>query len=199
MVKHLMQDMNITDPVEAVRRINSREWVTVKGSPFRIKNGILHATIASDGMTGKEWFGFLETQGIHVEGNFSYALRTDALKTTTGTKYDIAIILPEYWEDQRNVPMSEIGQEATRNSCTQIQSYETLLLLQQRFSNELLRGLGLHSIVTLNMKHDTFPGEDGVGCSMRETSLFGIFSELIAIKEYKLMRDNVGYAFREIL
>ena len=54
LVKNIMKQMEISDPHEAVRRMNSKEWI-VSQSPrkWREEDGVIYLSVVSNGWTGK--------------------------------------------------------------------------------------------------------------------------------------------------
>ncbi|MCX6763157.1 MAG: hypothetical protein NTZ97_00255, partial [Candidatus Moranbacteria bacterium] len=81
-----MLQMGINDPNEAVRRINSGEWVVSQSAcRWREQDGVIYFTLPpTDGTTGSQWIERLEKKGFRI-GNYAKSiLRSSDFKPTSG-------------------------------------------------------------------------------------------------------------------
>ncbi|MDP2652397.1 MAG: hypothetical protein Q8O94_04635 [bacterium] len=92
LVKNLMRQMNITDPNEAVRRINSGEWIVSRKLHLREENGIIRFSVTSDGTSGVEWPARLEERGVHIGSHAMCILCSSEFRPTKGVTTEVALL-----------------------------------------------------------------------------------------------------------
>jgi hypothetical protein len=70
-VKNLMAQIGINDPVEAVRRFNAGEYTLVQKVPRWSVDaeGNLIFEVTSDGTSGPEWITRIESKGLYLGDN----------------------------------------------------------------------------------------------------------------------------------
>jgi len=132
LVKNLMRGMNINDPAEAVRRINSREWLVYEPSNFRRKNGLIHFSVTSDGTTPEGWKNRLLNKGFNLLG-----VNIDHLIPTVGVTTDIIIY------------ESEVDIKKQINLVSNHLSIEVACLVRDKFTDKDLRDMGLYKIILI--------------------------------------------------
>ena len=98
MVKNLMAQMGIDDPVEAVRLFNSGEWIVSQVvCPWTVdEDGVIHFSVISNRMTGQQWIAHFGEDNVSKWGRD--VLRSDQFVPTSGVKYDIAVLPGKMWK-----------------------------------------------------------------------------------------------------
>ena len=137
LVKNLMSEMGIDDPIEAVRRINSREWLPFKPNNFWREDGLIHFKVVSDGTTNEEWLKYLLKQGFNVDASAKKMI--SYMNTTKGVVTEVVICEDAWSINQR------LGKKLTT---------ETACLIRKMFSDKDLQNMGLFNILVF---HNTGP------------------------------------------
>ena len=108
LVKNLMIQMDIMDPLEAVRRINSGEWVVSRSTrQWREKDGVIYFIVQSDGIIGSEWVVRLEKKGLCVLSDIKKILYSKDFRPTLGNTTRVAVLKGQLLEN-RNCVTGEI-------------------------------------------------------------------------------------------
>jgi len=192
LVKNLMLQMGISDPQEAVRKINSGEWIVSKRARFwQEKDGVIYFSVTSDGTTGPEWIERLGKKGFQIEDYAKILLRSDDFKPTSGVTYIITVLKGE---------MFFVNDRITKNICAEADkkgftkpNAEVACLIRENFSDKEIKAMGLWWVVVM---HE--PIKDSVGDSgLLFTGRHGVGRWLFAHHcggSYKWGRGD-GFAF----
>lgn len=133
LVKNLMRGMEIDDPVEAVRRMNSREWLPFKPANFWRENGLIYFAVVSHGMTPSNWIDTFNNRGFNVDIPAKKAILSMEPTKDVVTK----IVVCEKADDIRQRLNKKISVEA---AC----------LIRLMFSDQDLKNMGLFSILAFH-------------------------------------------------
>jgi hypothetical protein len=147
LVKNLMRQMNITDPEEAVRRINSGEWFVSElwhEAPYGI-----YFSVISDGTTGKDWIKRLKDKGRRVDAYAEKILGSTQFKPTTGVLYQVALFKGIVFTQQsRNIKYVRDCGESEK--CV-APNPELACLIREKFTDEqIIHSFRLCRIVVLH-------------------------------------------------
>ncbi len=158
MVKTVMSQMGIDNAVEAVRRINSGDWVVseaIKRWPID-KDGIIYIDLpVTTGITGPQW-----SKMLNVSEWADDLLNSDDFWVTTGKVYKIAIIPGKFFFDKDRKTVN-IRKEMDRRGWLHGNkiSPEVACLLRKYLSNQDIADLGLYWLMTM---HEPIKDSDGV-------------------------------------
>jgi len=157
LVKNLMTRMNIDDPVEAVRRVNSGEWVVVKPAHrWREQNGAIYFKVTSNGMTGPKWIEHFNKKGIQISKWVQDILLSPDFKATCGVTTEVAVLMGILFTDNDRIT-DNIRAEAGKRNLTTPEA-ELGCLIRDMFTEEEIEAMGLEWIVAF---HE--PIKDSVG------------------------------------
>lgn len=130
LVENLMRGMEISDPVEAVRRINSREWLPFKPANFWREDGLIHLKVTSDGTDNESWINYFKKQGFNVESSAKKILRS--MIPTSGVTTEVVV-----YEDAVNI----------NRSLHKKLNLEVACLIRKNFTDQDLKIMGLRKIL----------------------------------------------------
>jgi len=157
LVKNLMRQMNIFDPCEAVRRINSGEWtVAIPAKKWREVDGVIHFIVTSDGTTGEQWITRLEKAGKKISKEAKYILRSPDFKPTSGVTTEIVVLKGMLFSDDNRIT-ANIRAEADKRGLTVLNA-EAACLIREMFMDQDLADMGLYWIVVM---HEPINDSDG--------------------------------------
>lgn len=158
MVKTIMSQMGITDANEAVRRMNSKEWIVSEVTrSWHEQDGVIDlGTVTSDGTTGPEWIKRLEKKGFRVSGWAKSVLKSNDFKPTNGVTSRVVVLKGKLWKDSDRIT-SNIRAEADKREL-EMPNAEVACLIREKFSDEEIEAMGLWWIVAM---HE--PIKDSVG------------------------------------
>lgn len=158
MVKTVMNQMGITDANEAVRRINSREWIVSEViRSWHEQDGVIDlGTVTSDGTTGPKWIKRLEKKGFRVSNWAKSVLNSKDFKPTNGVTSHIMVLKGKLWKDSDRIT-SNIRAEADKSKFEKPNA-EVACLIREKFSDEEIAAMGLWWIVAM---HDPIKDSDG--------------------------------------
>lgn len=147
LVKNLMIQMNITDPDEAIRRVNSGEWtLTGPTRKWQEKDGVITFTVTSDGTTGPQWIKRLKKGGFRVSDYAEQLL--NKMSTTDGVTTDVTVLKGElFFDDDRTT--SKIRAEAESRGLTE-PNPEIACLIREKFTDKELEEMGVWSMVAMH-------------------------------------------------
>ena len=93
LVKNIMRQTGASDPNEAVRLVNSGEWVVSRPTrSWREQNDVIYLNVTSNGMTGPQWIEHLEKLGFHLSDHAKSVLRSDDFKPTNGVTTEVTVL-----------------------------------------------------------------------------------------------------------
>ena len=157
LVKNLMIQMDIADPIEAVRRVNSGEWVAkATEQKWREENGVIFFSVTSDGATGPEWIERLEKQGFQVGSYAKSVLRSSDFVPTNGVTSEVAVLKGILFEDDDRITKN-IRAEAGKRKLEKPNA-EVACLIREKFTDEEIKAMGLWWIVAM---HEPIKDSDG--------------------------------------
>jgi len=157
LVKNIMRQLGVDDPIEAVRLINSGECVISRPAlRFREQDGVIYFTVTSDGTTGEEWIKRLEKKGFRVGDYAKQLLRSDDFKPTKGVATEIAVLKGMLFNDSDRVTKN-IRNEADKRQLAK-PNPEVACLIREMFTDKEIEAMGLVYIVTM---HEPIKDSDG--------------------------------------
>ncbi len=149
LVKNLMKQMKIADPIEAVRRVNSGEWSVVQTQRrWREEDGVVYFSVTSDGTTGPLWIERLEARGFRLSKYAKSVLHSPDFVPTNGVTYEIAVLRGQLFEDKDRIT-HKIRAEAERRNLTKPNA-EVACLIRETFSDKEIEAMGLWWIVAMH-------------------------------------------------
>jgi hypothetical protein len=161
LVKNIMAQMGIRDANEAVRLINSGEWVITKvNRPWREENNVIYFSVTSDGTTGEEWITRLENKGLRVSDYAKSVLRSKAFKPTSGVTTEVAVLKGELFADSDRIT-KKIRSEATSRKLLKPNA-EIGCLIRETFSDKEIEAMGLTWIVAMHKPIKDSDGDPGL-------------------------------------
>lgn len=142
LVKNLMKQMGIDDPIEAVRRINSGQWVV--SEQVRLwweQDNIIYLSVTSDGTTGPQWVKELKAQGVCLEDNAEKILCSAEFRPTSGVTSLIAILTYDVI-NKTSMTIDGVWAEAQRRKLAE-PSVETACLIRRVLSDKDILNMSL--------------------------------------------------------
>jgi len=157
LVKNIMRQLGVDDPIEAVRLVNSGECVVSRPAcRFRERDGVIYFTVTSDGTTGEEWIARLKKNNFQV-GNYAKSLlRSAGFKPTGGVTTEIAVLKGMLFNDSDRIT-KKIRAAADSRQLTK-PNVEVACLIREMFSDKELEAMGLVYIITM---HEPIKDSDG--------------------------------------
>jgi len=148
LVKNLMDQMGITDPDEAVRRMNAREWTVSKPiKRWREVDDVIYFTVVSDGTTGEAWITRLELKGFRIGHYAKSVLCSKSFKSTIGV-YEIAVLKGSLFSDNERIT------ENIRNRGRDLEliapNMEVACLIREMFTDKELEDMDLWYIIVMH-------------------------------------------------
>jgi len=161
LVKKIMAQTGATDPKEAIRLVNSGEWIVVpRQSKWREQDGVIRFSLPpTDGTTGEAWINRLEKNGFHVSGYAKSVLCSPDFKPTSGVTTEIAVLKGMLFEDSERITKNIRNEAARRNLATP--NAEIACLIREKFTDKEIEAMGLWWIIAM---HD--PIKDSGGASL---------------------------------
>src|SRR3989344_2731566 len=157
LVKNIMRQTGETDPNEAIRLVNSGEWVVTKPArSWREKDGVIYFSITSDGTTGEDWIKRLEGNGFRVGDYAKQVLRSPDFKPTNGVTTEVAVLKGMLFEDNDRIT-KKIRAEADKRKLGN-PNPELACLIREKFTDKEIEAMGLWYIVAM---HEPVNDSDG--------------------------------------
>src|SRR3989338_3344003 len=151
LVKNLMEQMNVTDANEAVRRINSGEWAVAQPPKrWREVNGVIYLAVTLDkSTTGEKWVTRTDKKGNRVEETYGKpVLRSRDFTSSAAGTYEIAILKGLLFTDDDRVTQ-KIRDKATEMKLADPNA-DIACLIREQFSDKEIEEMGLWWIVTMH-------------------------------------------------
>ena len=200
LVKNIMKQTRVDDPNEAVRLVNSGEWVISKMVRiWREENGVVYFNepFVSDGTTGQAWVDRLIKKGRRVSDNAKKRLLLPDFKPTNGVITKIAVLKGELFSDEDRITKN-IRTKAHAGSFTNGKKLfdpnpEIACMIRERCSDEEIEAMGLWGIIGM---HKPIKDSDG-GLDLLGAFRGGDGSWLYTYygkPDYRWNRDH-GFAF----
>jgi len=114
------------------------------------KDGVIYFNeeLVSDGTTGPEWVKRLEAEGKKITKYAKSVLLSPEFKPTNGTKYKVAVLKGEIFNDNERTT-ENIRKKADLLNL-QTPNAELACILRERFSDKQLEDMGLYWIVAMH-------------------------------------------------
>ena len=158
LVKNIMRQTGTSDPNEAVRLVNSGEWIlTNPVRRWREQDGVIYFSVTSNGMTGPQWIEHFEKKGIQLSKWAKDVLLSPDFKPTNGVTTEVAVLKGMLFEDNDRVT-SKIRAEAGKRKLVKPNA-ELGCLIRDMFTDEEIAAMGLVWIVAF---HEPIKDSDGV-------------------------------------
>ena len=158
LVKNIMRQTGETDPNEAVRLVNSGEWVVSKLiRSWREEDGVIRFSVTSDGTPGVGWITRLEGKGFRLE--YYYAKRvlcSSSFKQTSGVTTEVAVLPGSFFKDNDR-HTAKIRDEAKKRKLV-TPNAELACLIREKFGDDEIEAMGLWYIVAM---HEPINDSDG--------------------------------------
>lgn len=149
LVKNLMRQTGQTDPNEAVRLVNSGEWVVSRPTrSWREEDGVIYFSVTSDGTTGEDWITRLESKGFRVGDYAKQVLRSPSFVPTSGVTTEVAVLKGMLFEDNDRI-MKKIRTEADKRKLSKPNA-ELACLIREKFTDKEIEAMGLWYIVAMH-------------------------------------------------
>ena len=149
MVKNIMKQLGIDNPIEAVRMVNAGEVeISIAKAKYREVDGVIYFSVTSDGTTGEEWIVRLDAKGRRVNGFAKGLLRSNYFNPAKPTTYEVAVLKGGLFSDKDRIT-STIRKDA-KNRQFSIPNAEIACLIREKFSEKELKAMGLYWIVVMH-------------------------------------------------
>lgn len=190
LVKNIMRQTGTDDVNEAVKLVNSGEWIITKPvRRWREENGVIRFTVVSRGLTGPQWIEHLEKMGRPVGNYAKSVLRSPDFKPTNGVTYEVAVLKGEIFKDEDRITQM-IRAEADRRKLVKPNA-ELGCLIREMFTDKEIEEMGLYWIIAM---HEPIVDSDGnprlLGTRRYDSSLSAFYDE----PDDRWYRDG-GFAF----
>ena len=157
LVKNIMRQTGASDPNEAVRLVNSGEWILTNPTRrWREQDGVIYFSVTSNGMTGPQWIEHFEKKGIQLSKWAKDVLLSPDFKPTNGVTTEVAILKGMLFEDNDRIT-SKIRTEADKRKLIKPEA-ELGCLIRDTFTDKEIEAMGLVWIVAFHK-----PIKDSVG------------------------------------
>ena len=142
LVENIMHQTGEADPNEAVRLVNSGEWVVSKQThSWREEDGVIYFSVTSDGTTGEDWITRLESKGFCVGDYAKQVLRSPDFKPTNGVTTEVAVLKGRLFEDNDRIT-KKIRAEAYKRKLSKPNA-ELACLIREKFTDKEIEAMGL--------------------------------------------------------
>jgi hypothetical protein len=157
LVKNIMRQTGATDPNEAVRLVNSGEWIVSKPiRSWREQDGVIYFSVTSDGTTGEDWIIRLESKGFRVGDYAKQVLRSPDFKPTNGVTTEVAVLKGMLFPDKDRIT-KKIRVEANKRKLGK-PSAELACLIRLKFADKEIEDMGLTWLIVM---HEPIKDGDG--------------------------------------
>lgn len=202
LVKIIMQQTGVTDPEEAVRLVNSGDYIVMLPPLWSEDVGIIPCSVVSDGTTPFDWHERLK-KNFQIGYNARLILLDNRAKTfipTNGIKTKIAILHGKLFakKDRTFAKIKEFAQK--KNMLPP--NGEVGCLLREEFTNDAIAAMGLRAIIVMHeplmapyvFGSSTFTNPYYLDISIDSAEHGGYLSEVSATESNSLP-DSWGFAF----
>jgi hypothetical protein len=153
LVKNIMFQTGATDPNEAVRLVNSGEWVVSKPVvKWREQGGVIYFTLPpTEGVTGHQWIERFEKKNFRFSRWARNVLDSPDFKPTTGIVYNIAVLKGELFSDENRITRN-IRAEGDHRSLKHGKgiSPEIACLIRETFTDDEIKAMGMIWIIVMH-------------------------------------------------
>ena len=168
LVKNLMSQMDTTDPNEAVRRVNSGEWVVQPDPRWREMDGVIYFSVTTNGTSGSDWGSRLEKKGLRIWEWAKDVLNSPDFKPMkAGITLEIAVIRGTRFIDSDRTTKN-VRAEGNRRGWKHGNdiSPEIACLIREKFTDEELEAMGLWWIVVMHEPINDSDGDPNLGWTL---------------------------------
>lgn len=150
LVKNLMRQINISDPHEALRLMNSGEWlVSPMGRDFLLSSGTIFFSLPpSDGTTGAQWIKRLEAASHSVDDSVKESLLSPAFIPTSGITYIMAILRGSLFPEHRCTTIE--ARKFGRKFGFEAPHPEASFLMREMLTNAIMRAMRIQWITMMH-------------------------------------------------
>ena len=149
LVKNIMRQTGQNDPVEAVRLINSGEWVVSRPTrSWREEDGIVYFSVTSDGTTGEDWIKRLRGKGFCIDREATKLLQTPSFKPTAGVTTEVAVLKSSLFKGSDRIER-KIRDEGHKRGLSK-PNVELACLIRDKFTEEDMVAMGLFTIAVMH-------------------------------------------------
>ncbi len=163
LVKNIMAQTGVSDPNEAVRLVNSGEWVVSKPCrSWHEEDGVIYFSVTSNGTTGENWITRLEGKSFRPGNYAKSVLRSPNFKPTSGVTTEVAVLKGMLFEDNNRVTKkirahAEKFKTSDKRKLT-TPNAELAGLIREKFTDKEIEDMGLVWIVVM---HEPINDSDG--------------------------------------
>lgn len=148
LVKNLMKQTGVDDPNEAVRLVNSGEYIVNRpASAWQEQDGVIHFIVVSDRKTGSEWIKYFEERNIRIGDYAKSVLRSLDFQPTSGVTYNVAVLKGTLFSDSDRTTQN-IRAEADKRKLTKPNA-EVACLIRDKFTDKEIEAMGLAWIINM--------------------------------------------------
>ena len=166
MLKHACDQLEVSDPNEAIRLVNSGEVIFSRVQPkWREEDGVIYFSVTSDGTTGEDWIKRLEGNGFRIGDYAKQVLRSPDFKPTSGVTTEVAVLRGCLFEDQSRITL-RIRAEADKRKLGKPNA-ELACLIREKFTDKEIEARGLWYIVAMHEPINDSGGAPRLLCAVR--------------------------------
>ena len=140
----------------ALRFLRDELSVSEPIRPWREQDGVIYFSVTSDGTTGPEWIGNLESKGFRVGDYAKQVLCSSDFKPTSGVTTEIVVLKGILFEDSDRIT-KKIRAEANKRKLEKPNA-EIACLIREKFTDKEIEDMGLTWIVAM---HEPIEDSDG--------------------------------------
>lgn len=177
LVKNIMKQTGTTNPDEAVRLVNSGEWIVIKQMrKWYGQDGIIYLSVTSDGTTGPQWIERLEDKHFRVSDYAKQVLRSSDFKPTSGTTTKMAILKGTRFKENDRIKKTIYAEAQMRK--LRKPNAEVACLIRDNFSDDEIEEMGLECIVTMHEPIEDFDNDPSLlgVCRLESGRWFATYS-----------------------
>ena len=159
LVKNIMRQTGATDANEAVRLVNSGEWLVARPTRlWREEKGVIEFTLLpTEGTTGPQWEKWYDDNSYNLSSDARKVLNSEEFKPTSGVINHVAVLKGELFPDDKRLTRL-IRAEAKDRKLPELNA-EACCLIRKMFPDEELEAMGLWGIVVFHKGIEISPGD----------------------------------------
>ncbi len=197
LVKNLKAQMSIEDSVEAVRRVNSGEWiVSERVRRWYEKDGVIRFEVTANGWSGQHWVDYFKANGVDV-GQYanSILLSPDFKITPGGTVVKATVFKGEIFSDSDRITGKIRAFVARCQLKLLTPNTDLACLIRKDLTNKEVRDMGLRWIIGMSETVKDSDGGPSLLCSRCDGSGPWLTARY-GFPECRWLR-GIGFAFVE--
>ncbi len=125
---------------------------------WREEDGVIYFSVESDGTTGENWIGRLESKSFRVPNYARQVLRSPRFKPTSGVTTKVAVLPGCLFEDNDRITMQIRAEGALRKLAEP--NAEIACLIREKFSDVEIKAMGLIWIAIMHKPISNDSGGD---------------------------------------